>query len=109
MTRRAEIQKYASELASTFHPRRIILFGSYARGDASEDSDVDLLVIMDRFKDADEEAIKMRLRIPRSFPVDLLVKRSSEMTRRAAAGSGFARTVLQEGKLLYERRSERVG
>lgn len=108
MAATAEIRKYVKRLAREFQPRRVILFGSCARGDADEDSDVDLLVVMDHFGDADEEAIKMRLRIPRSFPLDLLVKRSSEVDRRAATGDSFVRAMLEEGIVLYEQRDKPV-
>lgn len=103
MVTRTDIRRYARRLAEEFQPRKIILFGSYARGNAGDDSDVDLLVVMDRLGDGDEEAVQMRLRVPRSFPVDLLVKRASEVKRRAARGDSFMRTVLSEGRLLYER------
>ncbi|HJS18165.1 MAG TPA: nucleotidyltransferase domain-containing protein [Anaerolineales bacterium] len=43
---RSQIHKYADRIARQFHPHKIILFGSYAYGKPTEDSDVDLLVIM---------------------------------------------------------------
>lgn len=41
-----QIQQVSAEIARRFHPERILLFGSYAYGNPTEDSDVDLLVIM---------------------------------------------------------------
>jgi len=41
-----DIQAFAKRVAAEFHPQRIILFGSYARGEATADSDVDMLVVM---------------------------------------------------------------
>ncbi len=105
MSRKLEIREYVRHLTREFHPRKVVLFGSCARGEAHEDSDVDLLVVMDQVKDPDEEAIKMRRTIPRSFPLDLIVKRSSEVNRRAAPEGSFVRTLLEEGRVLYERRS----
>ena len=46
MVTRRQIQAYAREIARQFRPRRIILFGSYAYGKPTRDSDVDLLVII---------------------------------------------------------------
>lgn len=108
MPQKTQIRRYVRRLAREFHPRTVILFGSCARGDADEDSDVDLLVVMDHFKDSDEEAIKIRMRIPRSFPLDLLVKRSAEVNRQAATKGSFMRAVLEEGMILYDRRAERM-
>ncbi|MEI6210472.1 MAG: nucleotidyltransferase domain-containing protein [bacterium] len=104
MSRKLEIREYVRCLAREFNPQRVILFGSCARGDAHEDSDVDLLVVMDQIKDTDEEAIRMRRTIPRTFPLDLIVKRSSEVNRRAAPNGSFIRTLMEEGRVLYERR-----
>jgi uncharacterized protein len=46
MISRDRIQDFITAIAREFHPERIILFGSHARGDAGPDSDVDLLVLM---------------------------------------------------------------
>src|SRR5512146_1544307 len=48
-------------IVEKFHPRRIILFGSHARGDPRPDSDVDLLVVMDSEKDRFARAIDIGL------------------------------------------------
>jgi uncharacterized protein len=45
MVTRRQIRAYAEEIARQFRPRRIILFGSYAYGKPTRDSDVDLLVV----------------------------------------------------------------
>ena len=41
-----EIEAFTARVAEQFLPQRIILFGSYARGEATSDSDVDLLVVL---------------------------------------------------------------
>ena len=46
MVREAEIREFVDKVVAEFAPQRVILFGSHARGDATPDSDVDLLVIM---------------------------------------------------------------
>jgi predicted nucleotidyltransferase len=100
MTRISEIKKYAGSLAREFHPNRVILFGSYARGKPTEDSDVDILVIMNL-----EQAIAIDRRVDYSFPLDLLVRKPAEVKRRMALRDAFILAVLKEGKVLYERRS----
>ena len=44
------IQTMVSLITRNFHPEKIILFGSYARGDAGPDSDADLLIVMNTGK-----------------------------------------------------------
>ena len=102
MVRRAEINRYIAALAREFSPRQVVLFGSYASGQATADSDVDLLVIMDRVVDGAEQAIEMRRRIPRTFPLDLLVLSKREASRRLAQKDSFYVSVLRDGQTVYE-------
>lgn len=104
MISRTEINRYVDRLAHRFAPERIVLFGSYARGNPREDSDVDMLVIMDHDKRKDvEQAIAIDVQLPRKFPLDLIVRRPSEVKRRLAMGDMFLRTILGEGQVLHER------
>ena len=104
MTGISEIKKYVGGLAREFNPDRVILFGSYARGKPTEDSDVDLLVIMNHNRRKNvEQAIAIDHRLDYSFPLDLLVRKPVEVKRRMALRDAFMLTVLKEGKVLYER------
>lgn len=103
MINRTQIQKYARTIGRKFRPQRVILFGSHARGKATEDSDVDLLVIMDHDKSRNvDQAIAMRLQTDAPFPMDLLVKRPTEVTDRLAMNDSFIKGILDEGEVLYE-------
>lgn len=106
MISREEISKYADMLVGRFAPERVVLFGSYARGNPREDSDVDLLVIMDHDKRKDvEQAIAIDVELPRKFPLDLIVRRPTEVKKRLAMGDTFIGTILGEGRVLHERRA----
>lgn len=92
-------------VVSYFHPRRVILFGSYARGEAGPDSDIDLLVIVD-----DETPAEMlsataihAAREGYHEPVDIIPYRASVLAERARAIGSFAHTVLRDGVTVYER------
>ena len=103
MVNRAEIRKYAKTLGREFRPERVILFGSYARGVANEDSDVDLLVIIDHDKPRNvDQAIAMRLKADAPFPMDMLVKRPAEVIARLSMNDTFLKGVFRDGKVLYE-------
>ena len=95
------IQRIVSELK----PEKIILFGSYAYGNPTPDSDVDLLVIMKtRAKEIDRFVAVSNLLYPRQFPVDILVKTPQEIEAEARKkGNFFMREILKKGKVLYER------
>jgi len=96
-------------IAHEFHPDRIVLFGSHARGTAGEDSDVDLLVIMPFEGKAVAKSVEIRLKVRPGFPVDLLVRTPEKVRERLAMGDGFMREILETGKVLYEGDNVRVG
>lgn len=95
------IERIVSELK----PEKIILFGSYAYGDPTPDSDVDLLVIMKtKAKEIDRYVAVSNLLYPRQFPVDILVKTPNEIKEAShKKGNFFLREILTKGKVIYER------
>ena len=96
-----QIQAYAASLARTFHPERIVLFGSRARGAHAPDSDVDLLVVMRHRKRNVEQALEIDRCIHRTFPLDLIVRKPSEIRQRLAQNDVFLSAIFREGKTLY--------
>jgi uncharacterized protein len=89
-----------------FRPQRVILFGSAARGEATRDSDIDLLVIVD--DDTPPEAFRAKsiyqARSAYHGAADILLCRASVLASRARARGSFADIVLREGVTVYERR-----
>jgi len=103
MVKRSQIRAFTEAVARKFRPRKIVLFGSYAYGKPSEDSDVDLLVIMPRTRDRGERmSVRIRHAIPRDFPLDLLVRTPAEVAKRLRWGDPFICDLLSRGKVLYE-------
>jgi len=92
-------------IVSELKPEKIILFGSYAYGVPTPDSDVDLLVIMKtKAKEIDRYVAVSNLLYPRQFPVDILVKTPKEIeVEKKKRGNFFMREILTKGKVLYER------
>jgi uncharacterized protein len=84
-------------------PERVILFGSYARGEAQPDSDVDLLVVEREVRHQYAEMARLRRALsPLRIPVDLLV---TDLARRSSSWADFPGSylydALREGKVLY--------
>lgn len=102
------ISANARQVGQTFLPERIILFGSYAYGKPTADSDVDLLVIMPARNQLDQ-AFKIRLALPAAFPLDLIVRTPTNIKGRLKDGDSFLTEILSRGKVLYERDNRRVG
>jgi predicted nucleotidyltransferase len=103
-----EIRAFSDAIAREFHPHQIILFGSHARGKATKDSDVDLLVIMPHTGHPVEKAIEIRQKVSRKFALDLLVRSPAELRRRLSMGDSFIHEITQQGKVLYEGRDARM-
>jgi len=98
----AEIQRVAQQIAARFHPRKVILFGSYAGGTPTADSDVDLLVTMETPLPNVEQAVAIRGAVHLPFPTDLLVRTPQQIAERLTLGDVFIREVLAKGIVLYE-------
>lgn len=95
----AEISR---RIVAAFHPKQIILFGSYAYGKPTPDSDVDLLVVMDSTqRPADRQSAVARLVRPRPFPVDILVRTPHEVQAAIAQGDALLTEIMRRGKVLY--------
>lgn len=91
-------------LVQALQPEKIVLFGSYARGTATADSDVDLLIVVETTDPPVERYLKVsRLLRPRLFPVDILVRTPAEIQQALIAGDFFVREILENGLVLYER------
>ncbi len=91
-------------IVEQFQPIRIFLFGSQARGDATESSDIDLLVIMNDVQNRHHTAIAIR-RLLKDMPIskDIIVSTPDEIeTLRNVVGT-VAYAALREGKIVYER------
>ncbi len=103
MVNRRSINAFVKRVADEFHPRRVILFGSYAYGEPTPDSDVDLLVVMPHDGPPAVQAAEIRKRIHAGFPMDLVVRSPTEIQRRLTMDDFFIREILERGQALYER------
>jgi uncharacterized protein len=84
-------------------PSKIILFGSYARGEATEDSDLDLMIILPGKPDKMAEIIRLRRAIGAlGVGVDVLVFSEEEARRRGQVPGTVLYWANKEGKVLYE-------
>ena len=97
----ADIQKLASEIAREFTPEQVILFGSYAKGNARPDSDVDLLVVMPGEASGARMAAEIITRLKPTLPLELIVRSSRQLQERLDLDDFFLREIMATGKQLY--------
>ena len=99
----SEINDKVQVIVRKYSPDKIMLFGSYAKGNPSPDSDVDLLVIIDTKQSTWELAVEISLALKHSFPMDIIVRTPQEIARRLKYGDFFIKNIMENGKVLYER------
>lgn len=85
-------------------PLQIILFGSLARGDEHDDSDIDLVVVLPEVLDKHAAAVSVR-RATSSLPVplDVIAVDAEEILRRGDEIGSVLRPALREGEVVHER------
>jgi predicted nucleotidyltransferase len=103
------ITALSERIVREFQPDRIILFGSYAYGEPSDDSDVDLLVVLPFQGKAAYKAGEIRTRVRPDFPIDLIVRSPQQVQDRLAMDDWFIREIFEKGQTLYETHDNRVG
>lgn len=101
MIARSDIRRYCAAIALEFRPAKVVLFGSYAYGKPTADSDVDVLVIL-RHKRGARPSLEIRRRVSAGFPVDILVRAPEDIARRLRDGDSFITEVMSKGRVLYE-------
>lgn len=102
---RAQIRRLVRAIVRRFDPEQIILFGSYARGDAGPDSDVDLLVVMPVVGSKFDKAVEVRMALPNvKVPVDVIVTRPEDFEWRKDIIGTIEHPAFREGKVLHERK-----
>jgi len=97
------LSEVVERIVTKFHPVKIILFGSWARGSAREDSDLDLLVVLPEVEHKRKAAIGV-LRVLNGLPIskDVVVTTPREIKERGQVIGYILRPALQEGKVIYE-------
>ena len=102
MVSREDIQAIVDDIVREFTPLQVILFGSYAYGTPTENSDVDLLVVMDIPKsEFRNKALEIQQRIPHRFRLDILVRSPEEIAYRVSYNDWFLRYITEKGDFLY--------
>ena len=99
-----KIEEMVRRIVEQFHPEQVILFGSYARGQAGPDSDVDLLVVMPVSGSKRKTAIKIDLALAgMGLPKDVIVVTPEEVARLRDIVGTIVYPAVREGKVMYER------
>ncbi len=97
-----ELHEIVKKIVKEYQPEKIILFGSYAWGAPTQDSDIDLFVV----KKGEKSSLEMmrevnRIVFKRDFAMDFLVYTTQQLEKRKEMGDPFIRRIIESGKILY--------
>jgi len=103
MVEMKRINVFCDRIVNQFQPQKVIVFGSYAYGSPTVDSDVDLLVVLPFDGKGTHKATEIMLAVNHpGFPVDLLVRTPEQIEKRVSMGDFFIIEILEKGKVIYE-------
>jgi uncharacterized protein len=104
-----QISHLTQKIIEVANPEKIILFGSYAYGQPTEDSDLDVMVVLPFTGHWAYKAVEIRQQLPLyDFSLDLLTRTSSQVSDRLAIGDPFIQAIVEQGRVLYESADARV-
>lgn len=103
MTTAESIEQMTQRIVTRFHPRKIVLFGSRARGDAQSDSDFDVLIVAPSDQPRWQRSVPVyRALAGLGISKDIVWWTPEEIDEWQNVKTHFINTVLREGKVLYE-------
>lgn len=100
----SKIPGIVSKIVEFYKPELIILFGSFANNNYTEDSDLDLLVVKNTRKRPLWRRVEVRKMIRRDIPIDIIVFTPAEFMQLRESGSAFIEEILKNGEVLYQRK-----
>ena len=96
-----EVNNITSQIKEKYKPDKIILFGSSAKGNVTENSDIDMLIIKDTRKRRVERIRDVLSIVDYDIPFEPVVFTNEELRKRLALNDFFIKNILKEGKILY--------
>lgn len=100
-----EIKKSVDKITKQYKPDKIYIFGSFANGKITADSDLDFFIIKKTIKSRRERQREVsRILIDREVAMDILVYTPEETEKRKNLGDPFILNILNSGRLVYDKR-----
>jgi predicted nucleotidyltransferase len=99
------LKNIVDKIINNFNPHKIILFGSYAYGHPTVDSDMDIMIVMDTDEKPHKRAVSVRKVLKGiGIPKDIIVKTPEEFERFKDIVGTIVYPAAHKGRIIYERR-----
>ena len=105
MITQEQIQQLVKEIAEGYQPEKIYLFGSYANGTPTKDSDIDLFIVKDTNENKTNRTVQL-LSLIKNYPnvgCDFIIYTPLELEKSSQSFLNIGKEAVKTGKLLYER------
>ncbi len=103
--KQTKIKSLIFKIVSEYNPERVYLFGSYAWGKPTFDSDIDLFIVKNTTKSQRKRRRELRsLLFGSGVPFDLFIYTPDEINERLKIGDFFIKDIVSKGKILYEKK-----
>ncbi len=97
-----EIEDITRQIVKKYKPEKIILYGSFASGEPTKDSDVDLFIVKRTKKKRTQRHLEIdRMLLDRTLPLDILIYTPEEIKNRLSLGDFFIENIINQGKIIY--------
>src|SRR4030042_1553741 len=97
-----EIEDITRQIVKKYEPEKIILYGSFASGEPTKDSDVDLFIVKRTKKKRTQRHLEIdRMLLDRTLPLDILIYTPEEIKNRLSLGDFFIENIINQGKIIY--------
>jgi len=98
-----EIQSIMEQMIYLYKPEKVILFGSLAKGQINQGTDIDLFIIKSEVPECGVDRIRqLDTIINYKLATDFIVYKPEEVEQRLKLGDPFVKSILEEGKVLYD-------
>lgn len=103
-----ELEQVTNRISTNYCPEKIILFGSAAKGNINNSSDLDLLIVKNTTRNPWDRILDVDKYIEHNLALDILVYTPNEIKKRIEINDFFIKDIMNNGKVLYAKSNKKT-